>query len=344
MMEHTASGRAAWYMKFPFLMSALLIITPLVSHAAITDSGFWSVQLENDLWGSQDDRFYTHGMEVSFASAEPAPVYLENISDMLPFYHKGEAGVHGFSIGQNIFTPENISQSAPNPNDRPYAGWLYLDLGIAHRFEQRGDEEGINGLVLTIGVVGPNSYADSTQKFMHELTHSDYPQGWNNQIYNELGLGASYTRKWRTIYRGESGREFELGRHSGVMLGNVYTYASAGAMVRWGTKLKNDIGPPSISPGLPGIPAFRPGTAPSWYLFGGAEVRAVAHNIFLDGNTYRESPSIEKKHLVADLLVGAALHYGNMRIAISNMVRSREYEGQAEPSQYGAINLTFYTD
>lgn len=346
MMDHTAYGVFSCRMRFrPILTALLLLVTyPPLLCAADTDAGFWSLQLENDLWGSQDDRFYTHGTEISFASAEPAPAYLENITDMLPFYHKGEEGLHGFSIGQKVFTPDNITQTESNPYDRPYAGWLYLDWGIAHQFEQQGDEERINGLVLTIGVVGPNSYADSMQKFLHNLTNSEYPQGWDHQLHNELGLGASYTRKWRKIYHGESGREFELSRHGGVTLGNVYTYASIGAMVRWGTQLKNDIGPPSISPGFTGIPAFRPDTPPNWYLFGGTEIRAVARNIFLDGNTFKESQSVEKRNLVADLQFGVAFHYDNMRFALSNMVRSREYEGQVDRSQYGAINFTFYTN
>jgi len=44
-----------------------------------------------------------------------------------------------------------------------------------------------------------------------------------------------------------------------------------------------------------------------WYVFAGAEGRVVAHNIFLDGNSFATSQSVPKKTLVADFQIGAAI-------------------------------------
>ncbi|WP_460994321.1 lipid A-modifier LpxR family protein, partial [Staphylococcus aureus] len=52
-----------------------------------------------------------------------------------------------------------------------------------------------------------------------------------------------------------------------------------------------------------------------WYLFAGVDARAVARNIFLDGNTFKDSPSVDKFPLVADANAGLALTYDQLRIS-----------------------------
>lgn len=70
----------------------------------------------------------------------------------------------------------------------------------------------------------------------------------------------------------------------------------------------------------------------------------MARNIFLDGNTFQDSHSVDKEIYVADLQLGVAFHFKDMRLAFSQIFRTREFDTQPEPAQYGAINLTFFTD
>ncbi|MEW8623840.1 MAG: lipid A deacylase LpxR family protein [Candidatus Thiodiazotropha endolucinida] len=322
----------------------LLACYSVTVSADAPDTGFWSFQIENDVFGSGDDRFYTNGFEITFASIETPPSFLKEITNRVPFYRKGKVGVYGYSIGQKMFTPEDTQQRELIEDERPYAGWLFLDAGIAHVFEDSGDRQSINGLLLTFGVVGPRSMAEETQKEFHRFIGAEIPQGWDNQLHDELGLNITYFRKWKRLFPLKGSRQFEISHHGGVSLGNVFTYASAGVVARWGTHLENDIGPPNINPGFPGIPAFRPDPAPSWYFFAGIEGRLVGRNIFLDGNTFRDSHSVDKENLVGDLQFGFAFHIGDVRIAFSNVIRSKEFEGQQERARFGAINLTFYTN
>jgi len=177
-----------------------LLVTGIDCRAEENYDSFISLQLENDLWGSNDDRFYTHGSKFSWATNEPAPEFLTRLTELLPFYKKGPIERHGFEIGQAIFTPEDIEATALIEDDRPYASWLYLNTGIGHVYRDRGDRDRLNMLLLTIGIVGPSSLGEETQEAVHSVFDNTDPQGWDNQLEDELGLNFTFLNKSRRIY------------------------------------------------------------------------------------------------------------------------------------------------
>ena len=78
-----------------------------------------------------------------------------------------------------------------------------------------------------------------------------------------------------------------------------------------------------------------------WYLFAGVEGRVVARNIFLDGNTFEDSHSVDKYPLVADLQAGIAFTLGeNTRIAYTHLLRSREFREQDGTTQFGTLSVS----
>ncbi len=321
------------------LLASLCLPAVAIAHH---EEGFWSIQLENDLWGSNKDRFYTNGIKVSFSSVEEPPGLLNRLPDYFPWYQTGETRLYSLEIAQTIFTPEDISATELVEDDRPYAGWLHFDGVIGHIYDDRGDRDWINLMGFNLGIVGPSSLAEEMQNAIHELSGSDDAQGWDNQLQDELGINLWYVHKYRRIYNYDERLQYEIGPHYGFMLGNVYSYANAGVMLRYGTQLKGDIGPPSIAPGFTGAPAFNPNYERHWYVFAGLEVRLVARDIFLDGNSFRDSHSVEKKPFVMDLELGISYHFNDMRLSFVQMFHSREFDGQDDPEHFGAINLTFY--
>ena len=323
-----------------YLLRVALVLGAGQSQAA----GFYSLQVENDLFGGGSDRFYTHGTELAYMRTGPAPGWLTALGDALPVFEAGERSATGYAIGQKIFTPEDTRSVGLVADERPYAGWLYGTATAGSVVREAANTQVIDALSLTLGWVGPSSRADDVQREYHDLIGVDIPQGWENQLGDEPVLNIGFTRKWRQFGRFDGGPQWEISPHAGGALGNAYTYAAGGLMLRLGRDLRRDVGPPNISPGFPGAPYFAPNDGGNWYLFGGVEVRAVARNIFLDGNTFRDSHSVDSKPLVADVQLGAAVQFGKVRLAISHVYRSREFEGQHEPVQYGGINLTLYTD
>ena len=69
--------------------------------------------------------------------------------------------------------------------------------------------------------------------------------------------------------------------------------------------------------------------------------RIVFHDIFLDGNTIRDSHSVDKEPLVADFMAGFAVSYNRLRISYAFVQRTKEFEEQDESHAFGAISLSY---
>jgi lipid A 3-O-deacylase len=297
----------------------------------------FSILVENDVF-TGTDRHYTNGFRASCLSAEgKMPGYGEWLGRNLPMLAENGAKRMGFAIGQNIYTPENISISAPQPADRPWAGWLYGEVSVVSETRERLDTA-----ALSLGVVGPWSGAEFTQRRWHELINVQDPKGWGNQLDNEPALNLTLDRQWRYLALPNLlGLNADITPHVGGAVGNVMTHAAAGATFRFGEDLVDDFGgPPRIRPSLPGAAHFKPHDGFGWYVFAGFEGRAVARNIFLDGNTFGGGPSVDKKPLVGDAQTGVALVFPHFRITYTWVFRTKEFYGQDEGDLFGAVSLT----
>lgn len=301
-----------------------------------TEIGILSLVLENDIF-YDTDRNYTNGVRAAWLSAaEQAPEWALRAGLLFPLFPGDSTVRTGYAIGQNMYTPEDIEIPDPPFDDQPYAGWLYGSIGLIAETGQRLDQLG-----LTLGIVGPASLAEQTQKLIHEITGSPKPRGWDTQLKNEPGVILSYQRSWRRFIEETSlGNTFDVTPHAGGAIGNVFTYANAGFTLRYGRRLPHDYGPPRIQPSLPGSGFFVPQDRFGWYLFAGVEGRAVARNIFLDGNTFRNSRSVDKEPLVGDLQFGFALTWSDVRLSYTHVLRTPEFKTQGDTSEFGAVSLS----
>lgn len=328
-----------------FLLMLLLMFVACASQAEDKGAGYWSIQLENDVFAKSGDRYYTHGTQVSYLTRVEPDYWLTGVARLVPFYHISEqtnAVTH--TVGQKIFTPDDTDSTEIIADDRPYAGYLYYNTTLLSRIDRNEYLESGNMLGLTIGIVGPSSRAEDTQKWYHDTIGIDSPNGWDNQLHDELALGISYTRLWSIVIPATPHFEFGVAPHFTMSLGNVYTYGAGGVMFRFGTHLKGDLSPPNISPGFPGASFFDTSQKYNWYFFAGHESRVIARNIFLDGNSYGSSPTVTKERLIGDHQFGFAVHTNKVRIALSQMIRTKEYTTQEDQMQYGAINISFFLD
>ncbi|NWH09255.1 MAG: lipid A deacylase LpxR family protein [Alphaproteobacteria bacterium] len=330
-------------MKPRIAFATCLILAGTVELARAEDGekpGVFSFLLENDTF-ADSDKYYTNGVKLSYlAPDDPLPSWLDPVDRMGRPVYGDEARVRwGFAIGQSLYTPSDTSLTVPDPTDRPYAAWLYGALSLVAYSEG----ESIDTIELHMGVVGPSALGEEVQNGFHDLINDGEAQGWDYQLEDEFGIMVLAEHRWvsQTLIDFDSGLGLDFSPHVGIALGNVQTYAAAGAMLRFGQNLSSDFGAPRIRPALSGS-AFFDGTQDfAWYVFAGVEGRAVAQDIFLDGNTFSDSPpSVDKNWLVGDVQAGVSLILYGTRITYSYVHRTEEFEGQEEAAEFGAISIS----
>lgn len=311
--------------------------------------GALTFYFENDAFGGTD-RDYTNGARISWTSpslhlfADDATAGgVAGVFDNAPWIDSSYERNVAISIGQSLFTPVDVHNPNLVPNERPYAAWLYTGLGLVWKKPNVK-----NTLVFNIGVVGPWAQGEQTQRAVHGSLGQRSPQGWNNQLGNEVGVNVTYERKWR--FRSSpngNGLAWDFLPYTGATLGNVYTLGTLGSELRFGYNLPDDFGTGAISDSAT-TPTPLDGSTKAWahrfgaHFFARAEGRAVARNIFLDGNTFRSSHSVDKYPFVADLSLGFAMNWRNSKLSYAFIYRTREFKGQPEGQLFGSVTLSFF--
>lgn len=313
-----------------------------------------TLYLENDLFGfHNNDSNYTHGTKLSWISQDLSD-YLDNplipewsypIIEYLPFLNEpGYQRSVSVSLGQNIYTPDDITRSDLIKDDRPYAGITYLAVG----FHNKNNHE-MNTFEFNVGIVGRHSYAEDCQTIIHEWMDSDKPEGWDHQLHDEPVLNIFFERKWKMFQKKQNHRfGCDCISHIGCGIGNAFTGANTGGEVRFGWNLPNDFGTFLIRPGSDSNAPID-STDPRFlklfrrfgvHIFFAVDGTAVLRNIFLDGNTFRDSHSVDKKNFVADLIGGVGMIINRYKLTYSYVYQTKEFKNQEEGQQYGAISLS----
>lgn len=319
------------------------------------EAGTFNLYFENDLFAEQDQN-YTNGLRFSWVSPdvsdyeedERLPKWLRSASKRINFLHDSQRGPQKnivVSLGQQMYTPEDYASTEVVQDDRPYAGWLYLSFAYHSR-----DERMMNTAEMRIGMIGPAAYAEEAQNFIHEERDFDTFQGWDNQLDNELGLIFLVERKYKLLNKtpqdGRLGYDFIT--HYGATLGNVATYINVGAEFRTGWYIPHDFGTSSVRPGGDNSAPdahWDPRQADDgrWGVHGfiTLDARLVGRDIFLDGNTFEDSHSVDKEILVADVAIGVSTVLSGVKISFAQIFRTKEFKEQDGQASFGSLSVSY---
>lgn len=320
------------------VLGMLIILSPVRFAEAQTGSaGVFNLVFENDAF-ADTDYHYTSGILLNYVtSTAGTPNRLRQFARSLPEVDSDDKIYTGFHLGQQIFTPQNIRTSELLHDQRPYAGYLYGGISLL-----AANSHELNAWKLSVGVVGPGAYAQQSQTSIHNRVGANVAEGWDNQLGSETIMQFDYYKSWRRLWNHPGGRyEADLMPYAGFALGNAAVHGDAGFTLRIGHGMSNDFGPPRMRPSLPGSAFLEPSGRWGWYFFLGAGGRYVAHNIFLDGNTQKESHSVEKYNWVGDMQAGWVLNTDGYRLTWTFVNRSREYQGQKVGDNFGSLTLSF---
>lgn len=319
---------------------------------AVEHPNCFTIYFDNDFLASSD-RDYTNGLRLTWSrlfrtageTVKPGSLLNYPLIDRLPYVTDPRVSIGlAFSMGQSIYTPQDTQKTEVIEDDRPYAAYLYLGMGL-HAY--RGPH--LTLLELDLGVVGPLAMGEELQNGFHHLIDNGPAKGWDNQLNNEPAVELIYESKWRVLsLRAHNGWGVDLIPHVGGRLGNVAIEANTGAEFRFGWHLLDRFGSCPIHTGCDSNhmtsdpPDF--GGARSIFgvnLFFGLQGSLVLHDIFLDGNTFSYSHSVDRKPLVAEAMTGIALHYKRFRLIYSYVWNSKQFEEQERKPIYGSITLSF---
>lgn len=320
------------------------LLAPLAAPAQeTTPRGTWSFTLENDLIGGTDQD-YTNGAMVSYVGPKndlPAPARWarENLRWLTP----AEKWHVTYGLGQNMYTPQDISAEVPDPTDRPYAGFLYGSIGLAADSRRAdGSPRRLDVFALDVGVVGEASLAEPAQILVHKVIGVQRPEGWDEQLSNEIAFRLLYERNWRASAKWDLPflpLELDATPNVGLALGTVETYAAVGVSLRMGEDLGDDYGPPRVRPALASPGFFQNADGFGWYIFGGVQGRAVGRDLFIEGNTFKDSPGVDLEPFQMDVQAGLAVQLGGVEVAFTHVLRSPQHTERGRWNRFGSVNV-----
>lgn len=203
-------------MKYPFLLLLLFLTVESFSQEKFTKE--FSMVTDNDLYISiEKDRYYSNGLFLSY----------RYIPTKFNETHKKIITV---TLGHQIYTPFKSTVVNKILHDRPFAGFLYAQLGVSKTFKNNS----ILKNSFLVGVVGKSAFGQELQEAIHEIYNFKKPDGWKHQIRNTLALN----------FEGEYLKSVGVNKSSildgnilsKLRIGTIFTDASLGFIGRIGFK------------------------------------------------------------------------------------------------------------
>lgn len=282
--------------------------------------GKLEITMEND-FPFDDDSDFTHGSRITYYAA------------------------HGrfFGVQQNMYTPYDLRDTEPVPGRHAYAGTLTGFVGDRDE-TRRGRLLFHDDLELQLGILGPSSHADETQKLIHKWLDCKYPAGWEHQLHDEAIVQLAYWNgvDWTMV------RDYEWSVHldaeAGGMLGTLQIAPGAnltliaGRNVPDGRLQEMSVRGSDDRP-IDRVPKFR------LYVLAGASGRWWLRNELLDGNAGYVHNGVdtttEKEALTGCLKAGVGVGLGKFDARIVYMWWTREFETQETTPNYASVTVSW---
>lgn len=228
-----------WWQEKRFCkMKKLVTIIILLIHFSVSteaqninEGSYFSLMSENDLYsfpGGNTDRYYTNGLRLDYHFSKkkfqfPSTLLLK-ISD--------DKNVFGWGLAQYMFTPSRIDIRTVQYDDRPYAGALF---GIYSLSSSDYEKKIRLTSEIYFGVMGPLSFAEEAQTAVHKFIRSPHPEGWTNQVPNDVVLNYNLHLEKEIVYVSE---KLLVTGNMETFAGTMYDAMGAGFSVKIG-RIKN---------------------------------------------------------------------------------------------------------
>jgi len=327
--------------KFTFLSVLIgLLLFCLFPPSAEADFNWASATLDNDLFVGEDSG-YTNGIFLSLYEAEleqgKMPEHDFWVAPLMWSMSQKDRifAVNSYSIGQTMATPSDISIENPAQDELPYSALLALSNSYLTITPTYADL-----VSTTIGIIGPAALGEESQKFVHKVVGADDPKGWDTQLKNEPVFQLSRARTWRS-WVSESGHS-DILTSCELSLGTIRSAISGGAYLRYGRNLPASYATVLFNSSRTSNPL---GVDNGWYLYAGLEGGYIFNQIFTDGNTFRDSRSVDYKHEYVGATAGLAYSWKNWSLTFAftdaNILNRGDDKALENLTQFGTLTLAW---
>ena len=320
-------------------ISLLLVLAPASANAEQ-----FNLAWDNDLF-TGSDRGYTNGVRLSYltntaedsggGSARLARAGRDSLSFLPGVGDVANNHAMSVSLRQLMVTPADISQEEPQFNDIPYAGHLSLSSTL-----WSWSADSITGYGAHIGVVGPESGAEASQKWVHKITGSERPKGWDNQLGTDVvgGFQAAHGRK--LLQAGQRGDlEQQFSAVGSGLLSSFRTSATVGVIWRMGRNLPANFIPDYAgSSSAIALPGSFSGAKSAWSVFIGLGAEYIAYS-YLEDNSgpyrFSEGP------LLGQLGLGGTWQWDNLQAALILRATTGEEQRNQDNFSFGTLSFSW---
>ena len=318
-------------MKKIVLLLIILLVFPtfliaqkidnMTSFRDIKSNHYFRYNYDNDFFASSDEN-YTQGYNFELVT----PFLKKNPTNYLFFKPKNNEYKYGLSLEHIGFTPFNIKSEEIQVGDRPFAASIMLK-SFAIATDTISKSRFISS--LTVGLIGPGAFGKEMQVAIHKATGNTIPQGWINQIKNDVVLNyeVSYEKKiagYKNL--------FSLQTNSSLRLGTLFTNASVGFNATLGI-----INAPFTS--------FTTKNKFQLYLYSQPIVTVVGYDATLQGGLFNTKstytiPNNSIERFTAQNNYGVVLQTKTMYFEYSRTSITREFN-TGKAAKYGGIKVGF---
>ena len=231
-----------------------------------------------------------------------------------------------FHVGQQFYTPDEISESEIISNDRPYAGWAYVGGTWRVSSEVQSAQTDVY-----VGATGRWSFAEEVQTGWHDK--DNLPQGWAHQIDGRFGVIIGHSRRWVPVELDwRKGRWFELVPYIGGTAGTIVDDVYAGLRVKVGWNILLEWLETGIGPR---IPTREAGNLEVYGIFD-VQGRLVGYNAFLDSKRHE----FEREWRIWDYGIGFGLRWKRFSVSYRTVQISPEHS-LTGPHDYRAVRVAY---
>ncbi|QOG03465.1 lipid A deacylase LpxR family protein [Flavobacterium sp. MDT1-60] len=310
------------------IVFVFLVLTTALSFGQGKTNEFGFIS-DNDLYtSSKNDMYYTNGLELFFR-------YLSKNEN-----EKINKKITEFRLGQYIYNPRFINETAVDINDRPFTGYLFAEAGRSFFYQS----ESVLKTDFQLGFMGPNAFGRETQESFHHVIGYKKVYGWENQLHNALAVQAHvmYSKK---LFPSKHNDFVDLHFQSEANLGTIFNGVSTGFLARIGFKKLLPVYDSNLyDASVSSQPQF---DVREFYFYAMPSVNYQFYDATIEGSMFSDTSPVtfELEPLRFNAEFGLKYRHNKFNISYSFLYRGRELKDPETNTNsgyfYGSIRMGF---